>query len=372
MKAGYLGFALAASIACAPSSPSESAPAVGAQPAAQDDPAPSRPPASRPKMPVTLPAAAPIPFAKSDIRVVSRGPAMDYGGTSIEDTSLGRIAVVFERYLSQEELRGELRIAHLGDDDTFGESERLALASDPFVVGAHALVRSDDTFVYFQHGDAAKGTVRLARARFADGGFDAAEDLAMQDPFKGNYAWPCPAERGSGIVLAYDHYRESNHVAFGDGRSFDAGVTIGRGVQGRVAAFASGALVYTWQNGDPTNMIAYVRVSADGTSWAAATPITQRTNIHDVSPLRRADGGVDIYFIAQDTPSGFQIVRRPIEPSGALGPEQVVSSADAGSLTQPHPARLHDGSVGLVFAVQVTSNVDTDTAFVRLEGDAPK
>ncbi len=323
-------------------------------------------------MPVTLPAAAPIPFAKSDIRVVSRGPAMDYGGTSIEDTSLGRIAVVFERYLSQEELRGELRIAHLGDDDTFGESERLALASDPFVVGAHALVRSDDTFVYFQHGDAAKGTVRLARARFADGGFDAAEDLAMQDPFKGNYAWPCPAERGSGIVLAYDHYRESNHVAFGDGRSFDAGVTIGRGVQGRVAAFASGALVYTWQNGDPTNMIAYVRVSADGTSWAAATPITQRTNIHDVSPLRRADGGVDIYFIAQDTPSGFQIVRRPIEPSGALGPEQVVSSADAGSLTQPHPARLHDGSVGLVFAVQVTSNVDTDTAFVRLEGDAPK
>jgi hypothetical protein len=34
----------------------------------------------------------------------------------------------------------------------------------------------------------------------------------------------------------------------------------------------------------------------------------------------------------------------------------------AGHFTQPHPHRLHDGSIGLVFAVQVTSNVDTDTA----------
>lgn len=377
MNPRRLGFALAASVACAPAPPGEPSPATDAVPhdAGSDTPDASgvqSPPPPAPKVAVALPAAAPIPFTKADLRVVSRGAAMDYGGTLLEDTSRGRIAVVFERYLSQQELRGELRMARLEPDGTFGESERLALSKDAFVVGAHALVRSSDTFVYFQHGDATKETVRLARARFAGGAFDAAEDLTMGDRFTGNYAWPCPVEHGKNVALAYDHYGQSNRIAFGDGKAFNAGAEIGRGVQGRVASFASGALAYTWQNGDPANMIAYVRVRGDGAAWSAEAPITARTNIHDVSPLRRADGGVDLYFIAQTPEATFQIVRRPVEPSGALGPEQVVSTVEAGSLTQPHPHRLHDGSIGLVFAVQVTSNVDTDTAFVRLEGDAPK
>ena len=329
-------------------------------------------PPSRPAIPVKLPAAAKIPFTDKDILVVSRDVAADYGGALVEDTSVGKLAIVFERYLSQTEFKGELRIARLEDNGTFGPSASAGLSSDPFVVGAHAFAHGGDTFVYFQHGDVNRGSVRLARARFENGGFAAAEDLVLADSHKGNYAWPCPVERGGDDALSYDHYADSNHVALGDGRTFGAAARIASGVQGRVASFASGALAYTWQNGDPANMIAYVRLSSDAVTWAPQVPITSKVNVHDVTPFRRADGGVDIYFIAAESPFVFQIVRRPITENGTLGPEEIVSTATAGSLTQPHPHRLHDGSVGLVFGMQITSNIDTDTGFVRLEGDAPR
>ncbi|MEA2750309.1 MAG: hypothetical protein QOI41_4452, partial [Myxococcales bacterium] len=47
-------------------------------------------------------------------------------------------------------------------------------------------------------------------------------------------------------------------------------------------------------------MIAYVRISHDGTSWDVAQPITAKANVHDVTPFRRADGGIDVYYISDE------------------------------------------------------------------------
>lgn len=124
-------------------------------------------------------------------------------------------------------------------------------------------------------------------------------------------------------------------------------------------------------NGDQTNMIAYVRISHDGKSWDVAQPITAKANVHDVTPFRRADGGIDVYYISDEGAAGFRIFRRAVRLDATLGAEELVSDDSAGHFTQPHPHRLHDGTIGLVFALQVTSNVDTDTAMARVSGDAP-
>ncbi|MEA2749653.1 MAG: hypothetical protein QOI41_3796 [Myxococcales bacterium] len=118
-------------------------------------------------------------------------------------------------------------------------------------------------------------------------------------------------------------------------------------------------------------MIAYVRISHDGKSWDVAQPITAKANVHDVTPFRRADGGIDVYYISDEGAAGFRIFRRAVRLDATLGAEELVSDDSAGHFTQPHPHRLHDGTIGLVFALQVTSNVDTDTAMARVSGDAP-
>jgi len=328
--------------------------------------------AATPPRPVALvPPVASLPFDAAAVVVVSAGAPMDYEGALFEDTSRGSLAVVFERFLSEVELRAELRIAHAGSDGSFGASSRVEVSADALVAGPRALVRGGEAFLYFMHGDASQKRTRLSRSRLQDGAFEAPTDLVLADAFAGMLAWPCPADRGDGVVLAYDHYRQSQHVAIGDGASFRPPARIGDGVQSRVASMADGTLVATWQSGVESSMVVDVRVSADGVTWSPSAPITERANVHDASPFRRADGGVDVYYISPEGAPGFRILRRAVRADASLGPEEIVSSAAAGALVQPHPHRLHDGTIGLVFAAQITSNVDTDTCMARIAGDAP-
>ncbi len=318
----------------------------------------------------TAPPIAPIPFGAVERVPVSVGKELDYDATLFEVPATGRWVVVFDRILSDTSFVAELRATWLGDDGAFRPSVPLAFTSEPLLSGPHALVHDDEARLYFMHGDAATKKVRIASSRFSGRGFGPPADLTLQDPFTGFLAWPCAVESGKDVLLAYDHYQATNHVARGDGSTFGAPVQVGVGVQGRVASFASGALAYTYQNGEMTNMVAYVRVSKDGTTWTTAVPLTTKANVHDVSPFRRADGGVDLYYISSDGAPGFRVYRRSIAEDATLGAEEQVSADAAGSLTQPHPHRLADGSIALTFAVQVTSNVDTDNFVVHLAGDA--
>lgn len=330
------------------------------------------PESSTPDLPVALtPPIAPLPLDANAVVPVAIGEPTDYDGALLEDTSTGSLAVVFERFLSQTEFTAEIRVAHAESDGKFGASSRVDFGSEPLIAGPHVLVRGKDTFLYFMHGDAAKNRARIARARFSGGAFAASEDLVLADTFAGILAWPCATERGTDVALAYDHYTASQHVALGDGTSFGAATPFGTGVQGRIATMTDGTIVGTWQNGNAADMIAFVRVSKDGATWIPAVPLTTKTNVHDASPFRRADGGVDVYYISTEAASHFRIWRRAVRADASLGPEELVSSESAGAFTQPHPHRLHDGSVGLVFARQVTSNVDTDTYMTRIGTDAP-
>jgi hypothetical protein len=328
--------------------------------------------AAPPVLPVALvPPAGALPLDAASMLPVATGDPMDYDGTLVEDTSTGTIAVLFSRFLSQQTFLAEVRMAHADASGKFGASEHVGFSADPIVAGPRALVRGDEPFVYFMHGDQAKNKSRLARARFTNGAFETPTDLTLADSFAGMFAWPSPALRGDGVVLAYDHYGSSQYGALGDGKSFGAATRYGGGVQGRVASMADGTLVATWQNGIDPSQISYVRISTDGVTWTPDQQLTTKLNVHDVSPFRRADGGVDIYYISSDSASGFRIIRRAAHADATLGPEEIVTSDAAGSFTQPHPHRLHDGTIGLVFAKQVTSNVDTDTYLARIASDGP-
>lgn len=367
----FLAFALALTFACGQTSEPVSSADAAASPAPFVAPAvEAGAPAAHP---IVLPPLAVIPFQKSDVITVSSGEATDYGGALLENAATGHLAVVFERFLSVEEFKAEMRIAELDSAGHFGPSERVAFSSGVVTAGPHVLVHGGTSFVYFMHGDPSKGTTRLARAAYERGAFGPAEDLVLGDTFAGNLAWPCPVAHDEEIVMAYDHYQEASHVASGDGHAFATSVQVGKGVQGRVASFADGSLAYTWQNGDAVNMSAFVRIrreSGNGAAWTPQVAITEKTNVHDVTPFRRIDGSVDLYYVSTQDAPGFRIIRRQLRSDGALGTEEILSADGAGSFTQPRPHRLGDGSVGLVMGVQVTSNVDTDTAFVRIPGDA--
>jgi hypothetical protein len=324
-----------------------------------------------PPGPFTAPPAVTVPFDDKAMLAVSVAPSFDYDSALLEDPVTGRWVVVFDRFTDELSLDGELRVTWLDDSSTFVPSARLSFQDEPLQAGPRAFVHGGETFLYFMHGSSSNKRAHLARSRFSAGSFEVASDLKLADAFTGMLAWPGPVESGADVVLAYDHYGATNHVARGDGLAFGAPTQVGVGVQGRVGSFASGALAYTFQNGSMTELIAYVRVTTDGVTWTEAKPLTPKVNVHDVSPFRRADGAVDIYYISSDNAPGFRAYRRAVHEDASLGPEQLVSGDSVGGVTQPHPHRLRDGTIGLTFVRQVTSNVDTDSYAVHLKGDAP-
>jgi hypothetical protein len=319
--------------------------------------------------PVEVSSAA-LPISETTSVAVSTGEPMDYDSAFFVDPASGDWVVVFDRFTSPTVLQAELCVARSTDHASFASATVLP-GTDVVQGGPSAAVLADGTYLYFMHGPGA-GVLHLARAAFDGAGFGPPVDLALDDAGGGFDAWPVAVPWKNGTVaLSYNHYGlAQGELASGDGVAFDAPQTLGLGVQGRVATFADGALAFTEQTGVTPQMV-YVRVSRDGTTWTSPAAVTTRGNVHDAMPFRRASGGVDLYYISSDVPDqlGFSIFRRSVDESGALGPEQRLSDASAGRLTQPHPHRLADGTIVITFAKQITSNMDTDTYLAHIAAD---
>ena len=317
-------------------------------------------------------ALAVVPITSTTAIAVSTGTPMDYDSAFFVDPANGDWVIVLDRFTSPTRLRAELCVARSTDHASFGPAVVLPISGTEMVQGGpSAAVLADGTYLYFMHGDRER-VLHLARASFDGSGFGAPVDLTLDDSSSGFDAWPIavPWKNGT-IALAYNHFGlAQGELASGDGLAFGTPQTLGTGVQGRVATFADGGIVFTEQTGVAPQMV-HVRVSRDGTTWTSPAAVTTRANVHDATPFRRASGGVDLYYISSDVTDhdGFSIFRRSVDETGALGPEQRLSDASAGSLTQPHPHRLADGSIVVTFAKQITSNMDTDTYLAHIAAD---
>ncbi len=317
-------------------------------------------------------SSAAIPITSTTAIAVSTGASMDYDSAFFVDPASGDWVVVVDRFTSPTAFQAQLCVARSTDHASFAPAVALPIAGTEVAQGGpSAAVLGDGTYLYFMHGSGPRD-LHLARAAFDSSGFGAPTDLTLDDPSRGFDAWPIavPWKNGT-IALAYDHYGlAQGELASGDGVAFGTPQTVGTGVQGRVATFADGAVAFTEQTGVEPQM-GHVRVSRDGTTWTPPAAVTTRANVHDATPFRRASGGVDLYYISSDVPDpdGFSIFRRSVDEAGALGPEQRLSDASAGSLTQPRPHRLADGTIVVTFARQVTSNIDTDTYLAHIAAD---
>lgn len=86
-----------------------------------------------------------------------------------------------------------------------------------------------------------------------------------------------------------------------DGLNFTKPVVLATGTMPALAQFADSRLVFTFQQGAAIDaMRGVLRFSTDnGLSWSEPVALPHPGDVHDLAPVRRPDGLVDIYYIAR-------------------------------------------------------------------------
>lgn len=142
------------------------------------------------------------------------------------------------------------------------------------------------------------------------------------------------------------------------------------------AELGNGQYAFSFQAGEMTSMVSYVTTSPNGTTWSTPEAVSSATNVHDTSFARRADGGLDVYFIHPTDFSGFRLFRRPLHVNGQLGAEQQLTDDALGEPSKPRAVRLPDGRVLLSYA-EIAERAPSGAPIVQrivlaeLPGDAP-
>lgn len=157
-----------------------------------------------------------------------------------------------------------------------------------------------------------------------------------------------------------------------DGVSFGAPVQFAVGTMPASASFANGAVLVTYQNGPGISaMGGRLQVSTDlGQHWSKMVSLPQQGNIHDLSPVQRRDGNIDIYYSAQGDNGRLGLHRTCVTPELTFGPpETLLSSAQA------HAAKsaLHYTKQGmlLTFTQQTDDLKEGHLSLIWLKNEAP-
>src|SRR5262249_19525707 len=142
-------------------------------------------------------------------------------------------------------------------------------------------------------------------------------------------SWPFFHAHSDGkTMVAYRTVRGAARLATStDGRTVDSSVAIPTATLAAMPSAAElGTGGFSFQMGEMTGMVSYVTTSADGATWATPKVVSSETNVHDTSFARRADGGLDLYYIYSGTGSGFRLFRRALHTDGQLGGEQQLTA----------------------------------------------
>jgi len=266
-----------------------------------------------------------------------------------------------------------LRLARSTDGGTsWSMSEPLDGPDLPFVGGPTLAVIDGTPWVYTVGGDTIWGEAQVHRTDPGSGEVQAVELPGTESVLDWPYVqaddagavWLATIEQGRRVVARSE-----------DGMDFDVTGDLGPNLpQFSVHPFADGTLAAVWQTGvDPQQV--YVQLSDDGAVWGEALLASEASgNVHDGRFVRRADGDLDLYYIAAlPDVNGFSVFRRYVGPDGHLGPEERLTSPEEGNVNKPSPHRLGPCRVGLT----VSRVVDPDprwwvahAASLVLVGDA--
>lgn len=157
-----------------------------------------------------------------------------------------------------------------------------------------------------------------------------------------------------------------------DGVTFAEPVQFAVGTMPASASFADGTVLVSYHNGPSiSEMAGRLQVSADlGQSWSGVVSLPQQGDIHDLSPVKRRDGNIDIYYSAQGENQRLGLYRTCVTPELIFGPaEELISSEQA------HAAKstLHHTSQGmlLTFTQQTDDLKEGNLSLMWLEREAP-
>ncbi len=241
----------------------------------------------------------------------------------------------------------------------------------------HAIDVEGRQYLYFTGADHVDAPARLFRCELRDGRWGEPQVLSSLRAAISPMSTPVFEQlKGHGVAVVFRDAKtgELNLATSADGLRFSSPTKlsdVGKASRPALGSFSDGKLSLSYQAGArPDRMRSYVRTSLDGRTWSAPVRVSALSeNVHDTVHLRRADGGVDLYYISQSSPRGFSLFRRALLSDGTLGGEERLSGDDVGNAQKPQPARLSDGRIHLRFVVQPPTGPHR-LAAVTLEGDA--
>lgn len=339
---------------------------------------------------LALPEPAALPLGGSDVLALSDGNELDML-SSLSVNEDGSILVVFDR--SDEELSsGKVFVSRSHDGAAFSKPRALPVgakeagAVEPSLVMNPSLVRTTaGAFMYYTTSESLDGDASVFRRPLSSAGFGEPEAVGPIEQGSWLLSWPIFHARTDGTVgLAYrTAHGTATYATSSDGVTFSPTRAVPRAdlaAMADAAELGNGGVAYTYQQGPMTQMVSYVTTSVATTSWSERQVVSDAANVHDTSMCRRADGGLDLYYIHPSVdagfPAGFRLFRRALHPDGRLGPEERITAAELGEPSKPRALRLSNGRV-LVSYAQIAKRGTGGAPLVQrivlaqLPGEAP-
>jgi hypothetical protein len=236
------------------------------------------------------------------------------------------------------------------------------------------------SYLYFVAASGLKTEGVYFRAEVGERGLGPLETVTLSSPIAILSFPRVRALRDGRVALIFRDFQSRGVLALSDdGLEFsEERVVVGEpAAQLGVADFSDGTLAVAYQTDrEGGGKTSWLRLSRDGRAgWSAPIRLArERINVHDPYLFGREDGGLDVYYSA--TPDrlagGFLLFRRRVSSRGELGPEQQLTTQDAGSLLMPQIERLPDGGLLLVLArVLGAAGNRSQLAALELSSDAP-
>ena len=265
-----------------------------------------------------------------------------YRGTSYPIGDL--IVVVEERWINDVQLpfEGHLYVSLIKGTQKISGPTLLFPNSHKYFYNPNFVKTSSGIFLYFNVFDPITDKASFERSEYNNQAFGQPQPMTLTENLDGQYRpwFFISSSYDNQVVLTYewrDPVTKKNRLKIStssDGFHFNPSKDMAVGVMARHNFFQDGSQIFTYQNGDPKNMIDFFSLSKTGFQWSPFQPVTHQRNVHDVVPFRRLDGNIDLYYIATGTGSPFSIFRRSVNKHGSLGPEEELSDKAQGPVMQ--------------------------------------
>lgn len=330
--------------------------ATSAEPPPANDaaaPAPDVAADAGPVLPLALPAPAPPPLVEENLLRLGDDASIDLNAALC--VSPGAVVVAWDRFAP--DFRTSRVWAIRAPD--------LARATAPaeLALGSDALVAAPSCagdFMYFTRARSITARATVARVRVEGPGEP--EAVGAPAELASTLGWPRVTRWGARVALAFRDGQSVPRLALADdGLAFGSSAEVAApGALANAGDLGGGSLLFSYQRpvaAEP--MVSFFRITSDGVTFGPEERVTTSSpNVHDASAVPRAKGGVDLYYIYPSGPRGFTLFRRAVAPTGALGPEEVVTTPGLGEPSKPVATRAPDGTILLAYA-DITARAPT-------------